>query len=153
MKVVEKRSNGTRRVFTVNNEPSMADQQFQKDCDVNEIVRKYRKGIPVTHIRRVGGVFADVSEVTDLLDAYGAIERAGDAFMTLPAIVRKRFDNDPIKLQQFVLDPRNVEEAIELGLMERVVPPKAPVEPGPVETPAGSKRERASSKKEEPSGE
>ena len=33
MKVIEKRKNGSIRVYTVNNEPSMTDQQFNRYRD------------------------------------------------------------------------------------------------------------------------
>ena len=39
--VEEKRKNGSIRVYTVNNEPSMTDQQVKDDCDVNFIVNKF----------------------------------------------------------------------------------------------------------------
>ena len=49
MKVIEKRKNGSIRVYTVNNEPSMTDQQFKDDCDVNSIVNKFTKTGHLTH--------------------------------------------------------------------------------------------------------
>ena len=58
MKVIEKRKNGSIRVYTVNNEPSMTDQQFKDDCDVNFIVNKFTKTGHLTHLAKFQGMYA-----------------------------------------------------------------------------------------------
>ncbi len=41
---------------------------------------------------------------------------AQENFMRLPANIRKRFDNDPAQLIEFINDPNNLDEAINIGL-------------------------------------
>lgn len=118
MKVIEIRKNGTKRVYTVNNEPSKTDQSQAKECDVNHIMKKYMKTGQITHLAKVRGTYADVSAIPDLNEALSIVKQADESFSSLPAQVRKRFGNDPSQLLEFLKDPKNDEEAIQLGLKE-----------------------------------
>ena len=117
MKVIELRSNGTKRVYTVNNEPSMTDQQFKDDCDVNFIVDKFTKTGHLTHLAKFQGMYADVSEIPDLAEAIQTVTIAQTAFDALPAELRSRFGNSPVNMVEFINDVNNKEEAIKLGLI------------------------------------
>lgn len=117
MKVIEKRKNGSIRVYTVNNEPSMTDQQFKDDCDVNFIVDKFTKTGNLTHLAKFQGMYADVSEIPDLAQAMQIVSTAQTAFDTLPAELRSRFGNSPVNMVEFLNDINNKDEAIKLGLI------------------------------------
>jgi len=47
-----------------------------------------------------------------------------NAFSQMPSAIRKRFNNDPAELIKFVLDPKNREEAIKIGLIDTPEPKK-----------------------------
>lgn len=113
------RENGTLRVQTINVEPTMTQQQFKDECDINFIMEKYNKTGLINHINTKKGVYADLSEISDYRDMLDTVRHADDVFMTLPASTRKRFDNDPAKLISFLQDDKNYEEAQALGLLER----------------------------------
>lgn len=126
MKKVSIRKDGSKRVQTMfdpKTEPSKTDQSFAKDCDINLIVKKLS---PLDHrtlqenVQRaaMGIMEVDLTQVTDLQGALEAVNNAQEAFNTLPAELRKRFDNDPSKIFDFLQDPKNQEEAVRLGLME-----------------------------------
>lgn len=133
MKKIELRENGSRRVYTENLEPSMTDQQWKDDCDVNHIMSRYVKTGHLTHLQKKPGMYADLSKITDLVGAYEDIHQAEEAFMALPSRLRNKFDNDPVKLVQYLQDPKNLEEAIK----EQLIPDpkkekeKAPEAPSP----------------------
>lgn len=118
MKKIEIRADGSRRVYTVNTEPSKTDQSQKKQCDVNEIIARYKKTGQVSHLAKNQGVYADISEIPDLLTATSNVQKAQDAFMTLPAKIRKMFDNDAIAFVNYMSDPTKVEEQIKLGLRD-----------------------------------
>ncbi|AZL82952.1 internal scaffolding protein [Apis mellifera associated microvirus 25] len=140
--IITRRPNGTKRIQTINEEPSKTEQSFQKECDVNEIIRKYMKTGQITHMARNQGSYADVSEIPDLHSAMIQVSQAQQAFDSLPAELRKRFGNSPVAMVEFLQNPKNDEEAIELGLKtkkpglvenqpeptpkEAVVPPSTP---------------------------
>lgn len=131
MKIIEIRANGTKRVYTKNEEPSKTDKSWKKDCDVNEIVRRFNKTGQITHLRNTQGVYADVSEITDLKTALETVQNAQNAFDSLPAELRKKFDNDPQKMIEYLQDPKNNDEAYKLGLKSR--PPMSDEMDGPIE--------------------
>lgn len=113
------RKNGTKGVRTVNDEPTKTQRQFAKDCDVNNIMRKYAHDGSITHLARSEGVYADLTVLPgDYRDMLEAVRFAQDAFLTLPAEVRKKFGNDPSELIQFLNDPKNRDEAVKLGLID-----------------------------------
>lgn len=130
-KVIIKRKNGTRRVVSVNQQPSLTDQSFKMDCDTNTIMEKFRRTGNIPHIAKRAGVFADVSNVQDLLPSLLKVKAAETEFNQMDAKVRRRFDNSTTKMLSFLDDPRNNAEAIELGLRVRPEKPKPSIiDPG-----------------------
>jgi len=70
--------------------------------------------------------YLDVSEVPDLLQAQQVLEAASAAFMSLPAAVRREFDNDPVKFVEFAQQPDNIDKLREWGLAAPKMPVDAP---------------------------
>lgn len=98
-------------------DPSLAVQAAKEETDINVIIKKYLLTGETPELRQ--GIYADVSELTDLAEALRQVQEAQEAFMMLPADVRRYFDNDPVKLVAFAQDPANLDKAIELGLAPR----------------------------------
>jgi len=134
MKKIIVLEDGRKKVVTLNDKPSKTDQQWKDDCDVNYILRKYRKTGVITHVARQAGHFSDVSDIPDLLQGYERVKSAKDAFMELPAMLRNKFDNSMEKMVTWLQDPANEAEAIDLGLRPKKQPDMSI--PKPVEPPA-----------------
>lgn len=104
-------------------EPSMTQQHFKDECDINQIMAKYQKtGVlfdPLTQSHRQP-LFDDFSELGDFLDHQNAVIEAESRFMGLPSSLRARFNNSPAELLQWLQNPENRKEAGELGLMQKV---------------------------------
>lgn len=79
---------------------SLTQQQFRDDCDINQIVARAQRGIPPRFTARGEPHFGDFSEVPDLVSAYDLVERANEAFMTLPAQLRLELGNDPLRINE-----------------------------------------------------
>ena len=107
--------------------PTLTSQAMANELDINKIMDRLKKGQPV--LTNTGQPwYGDVSEFSGLQDAIKKIQDAEELFMQMDAKIRERFENDPVKLMSFLEDPINLEEARELGIVE-----KAPVpEPGPI---------------------
>lgn len=103
--------------------PGRTKQSFKNQCDINFILRGYRKTGVVP--QNVDGEFLDVPGGLDYQAMLNYVMAANAAFAGMPAELRKRFDNNPQKLLEFVGDASNREEAITLGLID---PPEEPVE-------------------------
>lgn len=100
-------------------EPSMAQQHFKDECDVNNILRKYELTGLVTHVANGTPSYGDFSSVLEFQQAQNILIEAQDAFEALPASLRKRFDNDPAVMLEFIENPDNREEAEKLGLVNK----------------------------------
>lgn len=101
------------------NDPSMAQQHFKDECDVNNILRKYESTGLVTHVANGTPSYGDFSSVLEFQQAQNILIEAQDAFEALPASLRKRFDNDPAVMLEFIENPDNREEAEKLGLVAK----------------------------------
>lgn len=122
MKQVIKLENGRKKVVTVNDKPSKTDTSFKDQCDINKIMAKFKKTGQINHLAKRQGVFADVSQMPDLLQYNEKLTELKSTFGHVPAAARKKFDNDPLKMANWLKDPANKEEAIKLGLL--VAPPQ-----------------------------
>lgn len=92
------RRRSTVPILSEEDKPKKTQQQFKSEVDINRIVEKARRGIVPTFLAKGTPVFGDFSHVPDLTEAYDAIERAQEAFMSLPAKLRQELDNDPRKI-------------------------------------------------------
>ena len=102
-------------------EDASLTQQHQKDqADINFIVDQFNvTGILPT--APVSPQYGDFSGIGDYQSALNAIMAMEDEFMSLPANVRARFENDPEKLLDFMSNDKNREEAIKLGLIDPII--------------------------------
>lgn len=128
----QKRVARTPGQFSCKNTPvcgvSKTKQSFAKDCDVNVIIKKYKKTgqlKPGAPLRKY--YYGDFSKMEGLQESFDKIERAQKGFMALSAQIRSKFNNDPIEFLKWISDMKNIDEARELGLLKR--PLKVPKDP------------------------
>lgn len=114
-------------------EPSMTEQHFKDECDINNIVSKFQETgvLPQGNRESLFGDFAEYPQ--DLMASHQYFDKAADAFSQLPATLRKEFNNNPVELLQFLQDERNRDKAVSLGLIagdtQQVVHPAQAVTP------------------------
>lgn len=124
--------------------PSMTRQEFTEECDVNAIMARYEKsGIWPFQPKDQVPVYYDFVGMPDLQDAMASMMQAEDAFMSLPAIVRKEFDNDAVRFVEYASNGDNLAKLREWGLAPPEKAPDAPmrvevVNPSPPVVPADS---------------
>nr|QJB18757.1 MAG: internal scaffolding protein [Microvirus sp.] len=119
---------------------SMAKQSFRDECDINTIMKRYESTGTIDHINRRQPSYGDFTDVPSFHEALETVREAEALFAGLPASVRDRFGNDPGKLMEFLADPANKDEAIELGLIDRPAPPAEPTEVRIVPDPKAAER-------------
>lgn len=102
---------------SIDPEEGRTKQSFKDDCDINFIVKKYVKSGQMPYIRE-NGVYADHT-ATDLFESMQIVAKSKTMFEELPAAIRNRFENDPVKFLEFTEDPTNQDEMIDLGLATR----------------------------------
>jgi len=112
-------------------------QHFREEANINTIMSRYKKtGIlvdPVKAAHARKALYGDFTGI-DFHAAQNVVAQGMQAFSQLPALIRKRFDNDAGKLIEFLQNPDNVDEAVRLGIVEKrevkpteITPPKAEV--------------------------
>lgn len=105
---------------TPNDEPSVTQQSFASECDINTIVKRF--GVTGELPNVVPAQYGDFTGVTDYQSALNAVREAGVGFMSMDADIRAHFDNDPAKFVAFVSDEKNRSKAQELGLVMAPIP-------------------------------
>lgn len=94
------------------------EQAHKKQCDINEIIKKYDRHGLITHVSKFEARYGDLTGI-EFKDAQDLVTNATRSFNELPANIRSFFENSPEKLLTFMENPDNREKAIELGLIDR----------------------------------
>lgn len=105
-----------RRVVKTFTKRSRTKQEFKNECDINRIVAQYSTTGVLTHVNRMQPAFGNAS-APDFTDAMHMIDEVKEAFASLPAILRRRFDGKPEQFLEFLHDPKNALEIAEMGLL------------------------------------
>lgn len=95
--------------------PSQTKQSFTKECDINNILKKYQKTGALDHVNKHEAHYGFASS-TDFTEAMETVARGQTMFNELPSTIRTKFENDPGKFLDFVQNPENKKEMQELGL-------------------------------------
>ena len=101
--------------------PSMTQQQFRDEADINYIISMYDSTgvMPSYHGdgQPAQPMFGDFAELPDnAQDVYNQMLAAKADFDNLPLDVRKRFNYDPAAFLAFADDPNNADELVAMGL-------------------------------------
>jgi phage internal scaffolding protein len=115
--IIGTRENGTTFCRKEFKGESMTEQSHKERTNINKIMARARRGIPVP-VYDKKATYGDFADLPDYQGCLNRIIQAEQDFNKLPAEVRKRFENDPSKLIEFMSNEDNLEEAIKIGLVE-----------------------------------
>jgi len=104
------------------NDSTRTKQEYAQEADINYIVKKYQMTGELPRTPRTP-LYADVSNVPDYQTLLNTINQVRDLFMTYPAEIRAKFNNDPAIMLDYIEKPENRDTAVQLGLL-----PGAPTE-------------------------
>lgn len=123
-----------RKRVTIDFDPSESktQQEFAHECDINNIVAHHLKtGIPFPQMSTAR--YQDVSEVPDFQTAMNYLNDAKDKFMSLPANVRRYYNDNIESFLNALNDPKEQKNLELLGIIEKQeakpgqeAPPNAP---------------------------
>lgn len=103
--------------------PSLTDQQFKDDADINVLCARYReRGYyynPLSPVREKPRMpqFGDFSKLPDIHTALKTVDQANEMFMRLPAEVREACGNDPAAFIALEKNPQMHELLRKYGLV------------------------------------
>lgn len=101
--------------------PSLTQQQFLEESDINNIIARYRDTNMVYSSAREP-MYGDFTNLPSYQEALDIVNRGADIFMSLPSKVRGEFDNDPSKFLEYANDPAHKEDLVKWGLVPRDAP-------------------------------
>lgn len=113
------RRRSTRRVTAPVGDVSLTRQEMASECDINNIMKRYERTGILDHVARYQGRYEDVSDAADYMTALGIVADVHQAFLSLPASIRERFNNDPGEFLDFAQNPDNRPAMMEMGLLPR----------------------------------
>lgn len=142
-----------RRVAKETGEKSMTKQEFVAQCDVNNIMKKYKETGLLDHVNRYQGSYGEFADAPDYHTALNKMHEADAMFMGIPSDIREVFDNDPGKFLEFVMNEENEDEMRDLGLLPRQSVEKEEQEPAPPAKAASEAKKQGEPVKAAESGE
>lgn len=120
----------------LNLEPSMTQQQFAKDADINVILAKFMKtGDPALLNPSGSPRYLDIEESLDLQDTMVTSDQVNTAWLNLPAQARAILQTPARFLEWYdhCLETGNIQGLRDIGLVppeKAQEPPKPPASPG-----------------------
>lgn len=96
---------------------SRTKQSFKAECDINNIMARYQKTGVLDFTQKHEPRYGDVTGY-EFQRAMLTIAHSKSMFAEMPSALRSRFKNDPREFLEYIHDPRNAEEAEELGLLK-----------------------------------
>lgn len=112
------KKDGIRPALSFDN-PTLTEQHHRESCDVNYIIDVFQRTGKISPGNSC--FYEDVSDrPSDLLECMNVVKRSQEIFSSIPSKIRARFDNDPVKLLDWISDPSNRKEAGEIGLLSKI---------------------------------
>ena len=97
------------------NDPSLAQQSFKDEVDINVLLERFKVTGQLPQ-NVVLPTYGDFTGLTDYRTAMAAVLKAQDQFMAMPADIRSRFGNDPQAFMDFCSKEENLPELRRMGL-------------------------------------
>ncbi len=96
----------------------LTKQSFKDECDINNILAKYQKTGAIAHANNHAPEYG-FATAQNFTDSMFIVTTAQRMFNDLPSSLRDIFNNDPAQYLDFVQNPDNEAEMVELGLKPR----------------------------------
>lgn len=104
------------RCYTPTGEDSLTKQSFRDECNVNNIMAKFEKTGLLDHLNTHQGDYGNFIGFDDYHSSMNQVREADEAFLTIPAAIRARFNNSSSEFLKFAQDPDNHDQMVDLGL-------------------------------------
>lgn len=117
------------RVTAPHSDDLVTKQQFKAECDINTILKQYSKTGILNHVNNATPSYQDLPDDIDYQRSMNVLIQADEAFLSLPAVVRSRYGNDPQTFLAALSDPAQKEYLTEVGVFAPPAPVGAPPEP------------------------
>lgn len=93
-------------------------QSHKDDCNINKIIAHHDKTGLIRHVATANLEYTDAPNI-DFHEAMNVVAEGKSQFELLPSGIRNKFENNIGKYMDFIHDPKNIEEATELGIFKK----------------------------------
>ena len=97
----------------------MTEQHHKELCNIERIVRDFKRNGVADHTREPSQVFADATKMGSFQERMDLITKTQQEFEMLPADIRAVFNNKTENLIEFLSDEENHDKAVEMGLLDK----------------------------------
>lgn len=128
-------------VIAMSADDGRTQQHFKDQVDINRILAKYRKTGVIEHVKRAQARYGDFTELAEYAQNLDKVAKAQQAFESLPAELRNKFNNNIPGFFDYIMQPENFDECVKMGIYEKPKEPMAgtpaAAEPAPQATKSG----------------
>ena len=116
-------------VLDCSNDDPIVEQSHKADVDINNIVKRHGRSLMQDYVKRLQSEEFRFDDVTgnDFQEAMIKVRKAQATFDRLPSDIRAKFGHNPAEFMDFVQNPDNGSQLVEMGLAT-ARPVDAPVE-------------------------
>jgi len=100
----------------IDGEEIRVEQSHKDEVNINKIVKRAGGMELIAKVNALTQFQYDDVTGNDFQESMNAIIKARDTFDQVPSDIRKQFDNDPAKFMDFVHNPENSDQLIQMGL-------------------------------------
>lgn len=101
-------------------QPSMTQQHFKDECDINRIIKRYQQtgvlGNPLEPVPKP--IYEDVSNLPSFEQSMQTVARTSEYFDSLPSEVRQQFNYNVSDFVRYISDPDNLAKFQQLASMD-----------------------------------
>lgn len=106
--------------------PGRTKQEFKEESEITNILARVAKNNLLQNLEERQRTYVDLPSGLDFETAQLKISQGRQAFAMIPAHMRAQFDNNPQEFLEFIENPENADEMVEMGLLRPPTPDEAP---------------------------
>lgn len=120
MKVIKtQRENGTWKYSYEYEGPVRTKQEFKKECDINNIMTKFRKTGKLPDYIKQNPIYGDFTDAENYIESLNTVVKAQQQFELQSSEVRNKFKNDVALFLDYINDVNNKAEAEDLQIIPK----------------------------------
>ena len=116
-------------VIDCSKDKPLTEQSHRDETNINNIVKRHGMDlIAKTAALSTPEYIMDDDPTNDFMEAMLIVTKAQQTFEQLPSELRAKFENQPAKFMDFIHNPENIDQMVEMGLVNAPQPEPSPIQ-------------------------